>query len=363
MVVPSAAAASEADAVADADPREHNDQPYDEQYEDDEIVTVEAVGSTVDEAVRKALDELDLEEDEVEIEVISEGGGSEEAHVRVTSLPYEDEDYVEQEQAGPYQEDEDEIAPPGNRRFEPEAAVVPNHGPRDGLRAPSPAFREEPRVRRFDPEAQPFAELAREVLSDLLERMQMPAEISLDAAEIDPSAVSGQVAWTSDRAGPEPADDDVPHPSASTGAPNAPTGRGADAEQAPLPVGDGAQGLPSIELSVSGEYMGILIGRHGDTLAALQFLLGVLVSRRAGRRVRVIVDVEGYRERRASLLRDMAMRAADRAQRYRQPIFLDPMIPSERRIVHLALQDHPYAATHSIGEGDSRRVVVSPKHR
>jgi spoIIIJ-associated protein len=59
----------------------------------------------------------------------------------------------------------------------------------------------------------------------------------------------------------------------------------------------------------------------------------------------------------------MAMRAADRAQRYRQPIFLDPMIPSERRIVHLTLADHPYVATHSIGEGDNRRVVVSPKHR
>ena len=109
--------------------------------------------------------------------------------------------------------------------------------------------------------------------------------------------------------------------------------------------------------------MGILIGRHGDTLAALQFLLGLLVSRQAERRVRVTVDIEGYRERRARLLRDMALRAAERVTRYRQPIFLDPMIPSERRIVHLTLQDHPAVATHSIGEGDSRRVVVSPKSR
>lgn len=310
--------------MADAD-QDHGRQPYDDQaeYEEDEIVTIEASGATVDEAVQKALAELALEEDEVEIEVLSEGGGSEEARVRVTSLPYEDEDYYEQDH-DQLAEDEDEIAPPGNRRFEPEPAAP--HGRSAYGVSPAPAIREEPRERRFDPEAEPFAEIAREILSDLLEKMLMPAEITLDAAEMDESALAEAT------------------------------------DQAPSSE-NGPSALPSIELSISGEYMGILIGRHGDTLAALQFLLGLLVSRRAGRRVRVIVDVEGYRERRANLLRDMATRAADRAERYRQPIFLDPMIPSERRIVHLALQDHPYVATHSIGEGDSRRVVVSPKHR
>lgn len=120
-------------------------------------------------------------------------------------------------------------------------------------------------------------------------------------------------------------------------------------------------GLPNIELEVVGEYLGILIGHHGDTLAALQFLTGLMVSRRLSRRVRIIIDIEGYRERRARMLREMAMRAAERAQRYRQPIFLDPMPPAERREVHLTLQSHPYVTTHSIGEGDNRRVVVSPR--
>jgi spoIIIJ-associated protein len=299
--------------VADAD-HNPNGQPPNDDYEDDEIVTVEASGKTLEEAIQKALDELGLEEDEVDIEILSEGSkgvlglGSEEARVRVTSLPYEDEDYDEgyDEEAAGEEFEEDEIAPPGNRRFEPEPAGVG--------RRPPPAFQEAPRVRQFDPEAEPFAEFARQTLSDLLERMDMPAEVSLDAAEFDddPSAGSGQA-------------------------------------------------LPSIELSVSGESMGILIGRHGDTLAALQFLLGLLVSRKAERRVRVIVDVEGYRERRARMLRDMAMRAAERAQRYRQPIFLDPMAPAERRIVHMTLADHPGVSTHSVGEGDSRRVVVSPR--
>jgi len=118
-------------------------------------------------------------------------------------------------------------------------------------------------------------------------------------------------------------------------------------------------GIPNIELEVVGDYLGILIGHHGDTLAALQFLTGLMVSRRLASRVRVVVDIEGYRERRARMLHEMAMRAAERAQRYRQPIFLDPMPPAERREVHLTLQSHPYVTTHSIGEGDNRRVVVS----
>src|SRR5438045_1910296 len=97
---PFATGKSEAGVVADAD-QHPNGQPPEDEYEDDEIVTVEATGKTVEEAVQKALDELGLEEDEVEVEVLSEGSkgvlglGSEEARVRVTSLPYEDEEYEE----------------------------------------------------------------------------------------------------------------------------------------------------------------------------------------------------------------------------------------------------------------------------
>lgn len=133
--------------------------------------------------------------------------------------------------------------------------------------------------------------------------------------------------------------------------------------RAELVSAESQDGTPTVSLAVTGDSLGILIGRHGETLAALQFLLGLIVNRRAGRWTRVLVDVEGYRERRKKLVHDLALRAADRAQRYRQPIVLDPMIPSERRIVHLALADHPGVTTHSIGEGDHRRVVVTPKRR
>lgn len=165
---------------------------------------------------------------------------------------------------------------------------------------------DEEAVVAVSPDAAAAATVAEDILVELLDYMDLPSEVVVDRAEMD-------------------------------------------------------EALPSVEVSIHGEFGGILIGRHGETLGALQFLLGLLTSRRVGRRVRVSVDVEGYRERRAKLLRDTALRAADRAQRYRQPIFMDPMLPNERRIVHLALQENPNVSTHSIGEGDNRRVVISPR--
>ena len=74
----------------------------------------------------------------------------------------------------------------------------------------------------------------------------------------------------------------------------------------------------------------------------------------------MLLDIEGYRSRRERYLKDTALRAAERAMRYRESIELDPMIPSERRIVHLTLAEHEFVTTHSEGEGDSRRVIVEP---
>jgi spoIIIJ-associated protein len=73
-----------------------------------------------------------------------------------------------------------------------------------------------------------------------------------------------------------------------------------------------------------------------------------------------LLDIEGYRSRRERYLKDSALRAAEKAMRYRESIELDPMIPSERRIVHLTLASHESVTTHSEGEGDNRRVVVEP---
>ncbi|MCL4535037.1 MAG: protein jag [Bacteroidetes bacterium] len=116
-----------------------------------------------------------------------------------------------------------------------------------------------------------------------------------------------------------------------------------------------------VVLDITGENMGILIGRRGETLSCLQFLTNLIVGRRLQYWPRVIVDVEGYRLRREEYLSGLARRVADRVRTRRQPVTLDPMPAHERRVVHLALRNSPYVTTESIGEGDERRVVISPK--
>src|SRR5262249_30659719 len=120
-------------------------------------------------------------------------------------------------------------------------------------------------------------------------------------------------------------------------------------------------GTPTLNLAiVDGESMGALIGRRGETLQAFQFITQLLVNRRLGHWTRVLLDIEGSRSRRERYLKDTALRAAEKAMRYREQIELDPMIPSERRIVHLTLATHESVTTHSEGEGDHRRVIVEP---
>lgn len=116
-------------------------------------------------------------------------------------------------------------------------------------------------------------------------------------------------------------------------------------------------------LDIRGDDLGLLIGRRGETLAALQFLTNLIVHKRLRRRVRVVVDVAGYRVRREQTLREMAQRMAERAWRAQQPVTLEPMPPNERRIVHLALAEHPHVTTQSIGEEGERRVVIMPYER
>jgi spoIIIJ-associated protein len=116
-----------------------------------------------------------------------------------------------------------------------------------------------------------------------------------------------------------------------------------------------------ITLNVLGEDLGILIGRRGETLSAVQFVLNQMLNHRTGEWLAVIVDAEDYRLRREEQLQGLAQRMADRARYYKQPVTMDPMPPNERRIVHMALAENPQVDTHSIGEGDDRRVVITPK--
>jgi spoIIIJ-associated protein len=121
------------------------------------------------------------------------------------------------------------------------------------------------------------------------------------------------------------------------------------------------RGTTNIHLDVTGDDVGLLIGRHGETLASLQFILNACLGKELARNSRVIVDVEHYRDRREQSLRGIALRAADRVRRERRALTLQPMPPNERRIIHLTLQSSQWVTTESTGEGAERRVVVSPK--
>ncbi|MFN0072121.1 MAG: RNA-binding cell elongation regulator Jag/EloR, partial [Chloroflexota bacterium] len=246
--------------------------------------SVETSGRTVDDAIENALDELGLERDEVDIEILDEGGTNLLARVRVTPRARVDDPIGTDDEYA--EEEDDEIDDDAEALDDEDDEELDDDASDDDVTHWAPP----------SPEMEPIAEAARAALDDILHAMEMDADVVVTRAVDD-------------------------------------------------------EGLPTVELDVEGEYLGILIGHHGETLSALQFVTGLITSRRLSKRVRVIVDMEGYRERRSRMLRDIAMRAAERAQRYRQPIFLDPMQPAERRIVHMALQQHPYVTTHSIGEG------------
>jgi len=115
-----------------------------------------------------------------------------------------------------------------------------------------------------------------------------------------------------------------------------------------------------VSVEVAGKDVSAVIGRHGQTLDAIELLSALVLGNRYGQRVFLTVDAEGYREKRARTLRGIARKAADRAVRERKPVFLEPMSARERRIVHLALRDDGRVTTSSVGEGDDRRVVVHP---
>jgi len=118
-----------------------------------------------------------------------------------------------------------------------------------------------------------------------------------------------------------------------------------------------------LTLNIQGinENLGLLIGRRGETLAALQLLVSLIVGHRTKHRMRIIVDAENYRERREANLRSLALRVAQQVRNYRRSIALEAMPPHERRIVHIALSESKDISTESIGEGDARRVVISLK--
>ena len=220
------------------------------------VESLEVSGKTVGEAIERALQQLGLTRDQVEVTVLNKGKsgflgmGAEEAVVKVTPL-------VQAEQEGN------------------------------------------------------TAAVAKEALEELLKRMKLTAQVEMGSDTTETSE------W----------------------------------EVAP------------IALEVKGDDLGILIGRRGETLAALQYILRLIVAHHQKARVPLTIDIEGYRQRRYRSLRDLALRLAQKAISTGQSMTLEPMPADERRMVHLALSVNPDVVTQSIGEGEMRKVVIMPRKR
>ena len=117
----------------------------------------------------------------------------------------------------------------------------------------------------------------------------------------------------------------------------------------------------TVALDIEGEDLGILIGRQGQTLASLQYIVRLIVERKTGSQLPIIVDVEGYRRHRCESLRAMAWRIAEQVKVKGTPFVLEPMSAFDRRVIHLAFADSPDVTTHSTDVGYSRKVIILPR--
>jgi spoIIIJ-associated protein len=268
---------------------------------------VEAEGRTVNEATTSALEQLGLNREQVEVEVLSEGRPrllgfrGEPARVRVTPLAEKQPSPAATElEADQYEAEEDEdFDEDEDEEEEYEEEEMPPE-----LRRAAPVVAEVKAV----PMDAGEVEIAVGVLENLLRLMNVEAAVSA---------------------------------------------------REPETAGDGF-GLIQAVLDVDGEDLGILIGRRGQTLAALQYVLNLVVSKKTGKRANFGVDVDAYRRRREEALIGLAKRMATRVKSTGRSVTLEPMPPNERRIVHITLAEDPSVMTVSIGEGDARKVAITP---
>jgi spoIIIJ-associated protein len=281
--------------------------------------SVVASGKTVKEAIANGLAMLGMSRDEVEVEILTEGSrgvlgfGAEDAQVKLLV----------------------------NRPSEPEPAeLAPEPRPEPEIRLPQPAPR---------PRPEPEIELAQAA-------PQPRPEPEIELAQ----------------AAPQPSPVEEAKPEAGTPTPEQ-VGqemlaemlkrmgiRGTVEAKVGYELTDEDQ-APPLVLDITGDDLGILIGRRGETLKALQYLIRLMVSHRLKQWTNLVVDVESYLTRRRHALESLALREAERVARTGRTQALEPMPPYERRLVHMVLRNHPRVTTKSVGEGEKRKVTIVPR--
>jgi spoIIIJ-associated protein len=294
------------------------------------VRSVEIQARTLEEATRLALEQLEASREEVEVTVLEEihddyyGDGEVlvrvalRAGVRGSTLP----PAPRGNERTPPERGNERIPPPsrgqqrgrsGPPRGGRDNRGVPRGGRPSGQRQPPRAPRPIPPRRPStvsDEVLQGYETLAKDTIRELLDLMGVVSDVM---AVDNPSMM--------------PLDDDDP---------------------------------PTVFIDVNGRDLGMLIGRRGEHLSQLQYMVNLLVNRQLDEWVRVLVDVEGYRTRREESLVGLAERVARQVARNRRPISLEPMPPNERRIVHMTLKELPDVRTESSGEGALRRVTIFP---
>lgn len=123
--------------------------------------------------------------------------------------------------------------------------------------------------------------------------------------------------------------------------------------------GEGEEGSGKLAFNIKGDDLGLLIGRRGQTLASLQYIARLIVSKRLGARQLLTVDIEGYKERRYRSLQALALRMAEQVKATGRTVALEPMPADERRVIHLALADDARVTSESSGEGEDRYIAIS----
>jgi len=128
-----------------------------------------------------------------------------------------------------------------------------------------------------------------------------------------------------------------------------------------LPVEEATGATAPVAFDIKGDDLGILIGRHGQTLACLQYMVRLIIACQKETWLPIFIDVDGYKQRRYEALHNLALYMAEQVKAKRTPFTLEPMPAYERRIIHLTLADHPAVITQSTGEGEFRKVVILPQ--
>lgn len=271
--------------------------------------SIEVRAKNVNAAIEEGLRRLNLTREQVDVEVITPGSrgvlgfGAEDARVRLTPRPIVKPPPVSAPPARPTRDEPPPVASPAK----PPAAAAPT----TARSAPAPVGEPKPAVTLPAAEGagDPVA-LASGMLAELLRLMGVQA------------TVRGHFATDSVRDKNEE---------------------------------------PALVLDIVGNDLGILIGRRGETLTALQYVTRLMVNHKLERWVNVVVDVEEYKNRRERTLQQLAIRTAERVAATGRTLALEPMPARERRIIHLTLRDHPEVTTQSVGEDEHRKVTIVPK--